>query len=194
MELFSRIDHVSLAVREFERASDFFERVFRVIPGASGSPGEIWDFRWQVFSFGDLTRLELISQNGAGGFLKEFLSKREGGVHHITIETPDIKKVQDHLDRNNVPYFGYSEELDNWKELFIHPRHAFGVLIQIAEFRADDWLSESVKFPEKGPRWSVESNGDEVNLAIAHPGGGKAQISLSKKEAKGLIRELEGAI
>jgi len=192
--LFTRIDHVSLAVREFKRARDFFEKVFKVIPGASGSPGGIWDFCWQVFSFGDLTRLELISPNGGGGFLKEFLSKKEGGVHHITIETPDIKRAKDHLDRNNVPYFGYSEELDNWKELFIHPRNAFGVLIQIAEFRPDDWLSEAVKFPEKGPRWSVESNGDEVNLAIAHPGGGKAKISLSQKEAKRLIKELEEAL
>ena len=36
MELFSRIDHVSLAVREYDKARAFFEDVFDVIPGAGG--------------------------------------------------------------------------------------------------------------------------------------------------------------
>ncbi|MBW2196957.1 MAG: hypothetical protein JRF58_03670 [Deltaproteobacteria bacterium] len=47
-----------------------------------------------------------------------------------------MQKLEDH----NIPYFGYNEYADFWKEIFIHPKDAFGVLIQIAEFDPDDWL------------------------------------------------------
>jgi methylmalonyl-CoA/ethylmalonyl-CoA epimerase len=193
VKLFSRIDHVSLAVREYDKARAFFEDVFQVIPGAAGD-GPPWDFRWQVFSLGDLTRLEIISPNGGGGFLRKFLSERDGGVHHITLETPDIRKVKAHLDRKGIPYFGYSETLEEWKELFIHPRDAYGVLIQVAEFRPEDWLSDSVNFPKEGPRCAVESTGAGIDLSIAHPGGGKASVRLSREEAKALIRKLEASV
>ena len=189
MDLFSRIDHVSLAVREYDKAKAFFEDVFEVVPGAEGN-GPPWDFRWRVFSLGDLTRLEIISPNGGGKFLEKFLSEREGGVHHITLETPDIRKVKDHLDRKGVPYFGYSEALEEWKELFIHPKDAYGVLIQVAEFKPEDWLSDSVNFPKEGPRWSVREDSGGVDLSISHPGGGKATIRLSKEEVSDLIRDL----
>jgi len=193
MNLFSRIDHVSLAVRDYEKARAFFEDVFQVVPGAEGNSPP-WDFRWRVFSLGDLTRLELVTPDGGGKFLEKFLSRRGGGVHHITLETPDIRKVKEHLDRKGVPYFGYSEALEYWKELFIHPRDAFGVLIQVAEFRPEDWLSDSVNFPKKGPRWAVRHDASGVDLSIAHPGGGKATIRLDREEVEGLIRDLERAL
>ena len=190
MNLFSRIDHISLAVREYDKAKAFFEDVFQVVPGAEGD-GPPWDFQWQVFSLGDLTRLEIISPNGGGKFMEKFLSDQEGGVHHITLETPDIRKVKEHLDKKGVPFFGYSEAIEEWKELFIHPRDAYGVLIQVAEFKPEDWLSESVKFPKEGPPWSVKEKSGSVNLTISHPGGGKAAFSLSKEEVRVLIRDLE---
>jgi methylmalonyl-CoA/ethylmalonyl-CoA epimerase len=190
MDLFSRIDHVSLAVREFSKAKAFFENVFQVVPGAEGN-GPPWDFHWCVFSLGDLTRLEIISPNGGGKFLENFLSEREGGVHHITLETPDIRKAKEHLERKSIPFFGYSEVNEEWKELFIHPKDAYGVLIQVAEFKPEDWLSNSVNFPKEGPRWSVQKDSDGVDLSIAHPGGGKAAIRLSKEEVKDLISDLE---
>ncbi len=193
MALFSRIDHVSLAGNEYDKARACFEDVFQVIPGAGGK-GPPWDFRWRVFSLGDLTRLEIISPNGGGEFLKKFLSEREGGVHHITLETPDIRKVKEHLDGKGVPYFGYSEAIEEWKEVFIHPKDAYGVLIQIAEFKPEDWLSDAVNFPREGPRWSVEAGSGGVDLSISHPGGGKAAIRLSKDEVRDLIRDLEKVI
>ena len=50
------------------------------------------------------------------------------------------------LDDHNISYFGYNEYGDFWKEIFIHPKDAFGVLIQIAEFDPDDWLDKSAVF------------------------------------------------
>ena len=122
-----------------------------------------------------------------------FLENREGGVHHITLQTPDLSKAMAHLEDQGIPFFGYNEYPGGvWKEIFIHPRHAFGVLIQIAEFAAADWLSEKVKFsPET--RWQVEKTEAGAILTVTHPGGGKVSLKLNRGELKKMVKSLEQA-
>ncbi|MBN1663012.1 MAG: VOC family protein [Deltaproteobacteria bacterium] len=191
--LILRIDHVSLAVRDYEKAEKFFRTILGGIPGtAAEDPG--MKYIWQMFSLGDLSRFELMRPTGKGSFLDNFLADREGGVHHVTVQTPDIEKAKNILTQNGIPYFGYNEYKDAyWKELFIHPRHAFGVLIQIAEFNAPDWLSDEVNLP-KGRRWTIEKASGGIRLDLAHPGGGRLKMELTKEEAKKLIKDLEEGI
>lgn len=187
--MISRIDHVSIAVRDYEKAERFFRDILGVVQGAAAEDTRM-KYVWRIFSLGDLTRLEILNPTGQGSFLDGFLKNREGGVHHITLQTPDIQKARGVLEANGIPYFGYNEYPGGvWKELFIHPRDAFGVLIQIAEFIPDDWLADSVKLP-KGRRWSVDRKGDSVRISISHPGGGTATVELSPEEAKRLAAEL----
>ena len=188
--MISRIDHVSIAVRDYEKAEKFFRALLGGIPGAAAED-PVTKYFWQIFSLGDLSRLELIRPTGAGSFLDNFLAEREGGVHHITLQTPDIQEARRTLERSGIPYFGYNEYQGSfWKEIFIHPRHAFGVLIQIAEFSAPDWLSSAVNL-ERGRKWSVEKQADAVSLCLSHPGGGQLRMELTKEETKQLIAELE---
>ncbi len=191
--MISRIDHVSIAVRDYERARAFFQNLLGAIPGASAENSDK-KFYWQILSLGDLSRMELITPTGDGGLLGNFLENREGGVHHITLETPDIREAMRILDENNIPYFGYNEyEGEYWKEIFIHPKNGFGVLIQISEFSPDDWLSEEVKFPA-GKRWSVEKSRGGYSLTLAHPGGGKVNIDLTREEISNLIKDIESVL
>jgi len=122
------------------------------------------------------------------------LKDREGGVHHITLQTPDIGKAMGHLEEHGIPFFGCNEYPGGvWKEIFIHPRHAFGVLLQIAEFKPDDWLSERVKFPPQ-TRWQVEKTETGATLMFSHPGGGKVAVAFDRGELKQLIAELQRRI
>ena len=114
------------------------------------------------------------------------------GVHHITMETPNIYRTKDYLEKMGIPYFGFNDYGDIWKELFIHPKDAFGVLIQIAEFKPDDWLNESMIMPENR-KWEILKNGDNYTLKMRHPGGGKAELHLSKDEIQNLISDLESS-
>lgn len=182
--MISRIDHVSIAVNDYERALRFFRKLLGAVPGA-GMEDPNMKYVWQMFSLGDLSRLELMHPTGSGSFLDGFLSKREGGVHHITLETPDIEKFRRFLEEEEIPYFGRADLGEMWKELFIHPRDAFGVLIQVAQFHPDDWLADSEKMPP-GRRFSVVKSDGGCALTLAHPGGGKASIALSAVEARGL--------
>lgn len=188
--MISRIDHISIAVKDYEKALYFFRDILGAISGTSAEDHD-GKYRWEIFSFGDLSRLELICPTHEGGFLNNFFKKRKlGGLHHITLQTPDISKAKKKLKDNNISYFGYNEYGDYWKEIFIHPKDAFGVLIQIAEFTPDDWLNTSVAFP-KGQKWLVETTDKGCTLSFAHPGGGKVHIELTRAEVKQLINDLE---
>lgn len=187
--MISRIDHVSIAVKEYEKALHFFQNILGAIPGA-GDHNRDQKIYWQMFSLGDLSRLELIYPTELNGLLDRFLENKEGGVHHLTLQTPDIRKAKQTLKDHSVPYFGYNEYGDFWKEIFIHPKDAFGVLIQIAQFNPDDWLAESVIAP-KGKNWQVTKNQIGCSLNVAHPGGGRVKLDLAPADIKALIGELE---
>ena len=190
--MISRIDHVSLAVRDYESARSFFEKIMGAVSGASAEDSNL-EYFWHIFTIGDMSRLELITPSGEGSFLKNFLREKEGGVHHITLETPDIHETKRLLEENNVPYFGFSEGPEIWSELYIHPTDAFGVLIQIAQFGPDYHLVEPVKRPQ-GKRWKIESNENGCELSLHHPGGVELKLSLSKEEAGDLAKDLGKAL
>ena len=188
--MISRIDHVSIAVNDYEKARYFFQDILGAIPGFDDKDTDL-NFFWQIFSLGDLSRIEILEPGAERSFLDNFLKRNKaGGVHHITLQTPDIHQAKKTLEENNIPYFGFNEYEDQyWKEIFIHPKDAFGVLIQIAEFNSDDWLDESVKLADK--RWSVNKDDRGYHLCFSHPGGGTIKQVLSEKEVKLLVSDLQ---
>jgi len=191
--MISRIDHIAIAVSDYDRAYRFFAELLGAVPGTS-SRVDGMNYFWQNLYLGDLSRLELLRPTGPGSFLEGFLAKKEGGVHHITLQTPDILKAKAALEKSGIPYFGYHEYGGNiWKELFIHPKHAFGVLIQIAEFNADDWLAPSVRMPADS-KFDVRKEADGCSITFAHPGGGTVSIGLSREEAVRLRDRLDAVL
>jgi methylmalonyl-CoA/ethylmalonyl-CoA epimerase len=185
--MIERIDHISLAVKDIEKAKKFFCDILGLVP-CTWSVLEDLKYLGQVFSAGDLTRVEMITPTGSGSFLDKFLAEREG-VHHICFQTLDIVKAKQYLDEKGIPTFGYNDNFEDWKELFIHPRDAFGVLIQIAQFHPEEFLIEPLRFPA-GMKWNVERSPEGITLTTAHPGGGRSKLELSKDEARRLGEEL----
>ena len=183
-----RIDHVSIAVRDFKRADDFFTTLLGLVPGGAGTDGKS-KFFFQVYSSGDLSRFEIITPTEKGSFLDGFLKTRSGGVHHITCQVNDIKETRKILDEKKIPYFGYNDSYENWKELFIHPSDAFGVLIQFAEFNPHEWIDGS-QAVAPGRKWEVKNTGVKALLSLLHPGGGKVNYEYTSDELDLLINDL----
>jgi len=183
-----RIDHVAIAVRDYEKAYNFFTKLFGALPG-SYSVDQNMKYRWQLFAMGDLSRFEILNPTGTGSFLDNFLTDRDGGMHHITMQTADIKKAVNILKKNGIPYFGHHEYGKIWKEVFIHPRDAFGVLIQIAEFNPSDWLPHSLVM-EGDKKIQVKRSKSGCSLTFSHPGGGKVTMNISREEARELAETL----
>ncbi|MHA1986337.1 MAG: VOC family protein [Promethearchaeota archaeon] len=190
--MITRIDHVSLAVQDYEAAVEFYTKILGAISQYNGTDNNL-KYYWETFALGDLSRFEIIKPTGNGSFLENFLKRRGNGIHHLVLQTPDIKKAKGFLEENNIPYFGYNDYGDRWKEFFIHPKDAFGVLLQIAEFKASDWLESSYGM-SNDKKWSVLKEDEKFLLTFAHPGGGKVKLKLKREEIKDLINELEKSL
>jgi methylmalonyl-CoA epimerase len=135
-----RIDHIAIAVRDIERAKAFF------IDCLGGrelfcAPYPSQGYRWTTLELGTSCFIELIDPLEADGFVHRFIQKKGEGPHHITIQVDDIGAMHEMLEEKGIKTFGYSEELPGWKEFFIHPKEAFGTLIQFAEFNPLDWIN-----------------------------------------------------
>ena len=139
-----RIDHVSVAVRDLDKAREFFidtlggRELYSMAMPEQG-------FRWTTLELGTSCLLEIIDPLEGDGFLQRFLEKNGEGPHHITIQVDDIERVMAVLKEKGIETFGYSEELPCWKEVFVHPKQAFGALIQFAEFNPLDWVKDGLR-------------------------------------------------
>ncbi len=138
--MIKRIDHISIAVRDLEKARHFF---VDVLGGKElfSAPIEGQKFRWTTIELGTSCFVELIDPLGREGFVHRFLENRGEGPHHITIQVDDIGEICRLLAEKGVPTFGLAEPFPSWKEVYVHPKHAFGTLIQFAEFNPLDWVN-----------------------------------------------------
>jgi methylmalonyl-CoA/ethylmalonyl-CoA epimerase len=135
-----RVERIALAVRELEPARDFFSRVL----GAEFQPVEdVPDqgFRYQPFTVAGFT-LELLCPYRDDSVIARFLRERGPGVHHVSFEVEDLDQAIAELSRDGVPAVhrleyppGVDFEGHHWREAFIHPRTAFGVLLHVCEKR-----------------------------------------------------------
>ena len=135
-----RIDHISIAVRDLEKARNFF---LNILGGKElfSAPVAPQKFRWTTIELGTSCFIELIDPLGKDGFVHRFLETRGEGPHHVTIQVDDLKETHQILEERGIPTFGYAEPFPGWKELYVHPRNAFGTLIQFAEFNPLDWIN-----------------------------------------------------
>jgi len=134
----AHFDHVSLAVREIERAYDFFSRYFPSnvshAPHPSHSAGNFMLGHMDVAGF----RLEFIQSPPhpvANDFVGKFIARYGEGMHHVSIDVKDFDGTLARLKRDGVRVV---DERSNWRgerEFFISPRSAFGVLIQVCSMQ-----------------------------------------------------------
>jgi methylmalonyl-CoA epimerase len=128
-EAIGRFDHIGIAVNSIESARHFFEgslgATFRSLhQSRDGS------FRFAVFDLGGFT-IELLEPLDAEGFVAKFLKRRGEGVHHITLQIPNLQRTVAALERRGIHVV--DKELDNPARLdaYISPRSAHGILFQL---------------------------------------------------------------
>src|SRR5207244_4134195 len=81
---------------------------------------------------------EVISPINGSGFVQGFLDANGPGLHHITLEVPDIRELANDLEKLGITPFGGIVDDGEWYVTYIHPRDSGGILWQIEEdHRAD---------------------------------------------------------
>ena len=103
-----RIDHISIAVRDLEKARNFF---LNILGGKElfSAPVSQQKFRWTTIELGTSCFIELIDPLEKDGFVHRFLETRGEGPHHVTIQVDDLKEIHRILEEKGIPTFGYAE-------------------------------------------------------------------------------------
>jgi methylmalonyl-CoA epimerase len=134
------LDHVAVAVHDIAKAAPIFVDAIGgrfLFAADSDEQG----FRFAQFALPQGGKIELVAPLSPDGFVAKFLERRGEGVHHVTLKTDDIHAALAALDASGVPVMMVSTSREEWKEAFIHPRDAHGVLIQVAQ---SSWTDEEM--------------------------------------------------
>jgi methylmalonyl-CoA/ethylmalonyl-CoA epimerase len=130
------LDHVAVAVRDVARAAGLFRDV---LGGEFLYGADIHDqgFRFVQYRFPGGGKVELVTPLGEG-FVSRFLDARGEGVHHVTFKVPDLPAQVERLRAAGLEPVNVNLGNEQWREAFIHPRDAHGVLVQLAQSKHHD--------------------------------------------------------
>lgn len=131
MAFTERFDHVAVGVHHAETAA----RVYRdLLGGEYVGEGSVEEegFRFVQYRYPNKMKIELFEPLGEDGFLQKFLARRGEGVHHLTFRVENMESRLELLRAAGIEPFHVALQR-TWKEAFIHPRQAHGVLIQLME-------------------------------------------------------------
>lgn len=158
----TRFDHISMAADDWRAQCERFARLFgfRFLREFTARPGT--PFGGSVSRIRDTAvEWEILQPDGPGSFVQKFIDERGPGLHHLTVQVPDIEAAAVELERLGVTPFGGISEDTMWRMAYIHPRDSGGVLWQLYEPKID--------YPVNGTRGEAGALGfrrlDHVALA-----------------------------
>jgi methylmalonyl-CoA/ethylmalonyl-CoA epimerase len=129
-----KVDRIAIAVRSLPEAQAFFERHF------GGKFGPVEDvavdrYRYAPFTLAGFT-LELLEPYDPKSPVARFLERRGEGLYQISFTVDDVDAAATTLRAEGLTILGprtYDEDVVlegcRWKEAFVHPKDAHGVLI-----------------------------------------------------------------
>lgn len=124
-----RLDHVGIAVEDRSTVAPVLSLLGARLLADEPADG----YRWVLYEIGDLSRVELLEPTADGTFLTEFLDGRGPGLHHVTFEVGSIDAVTARLESAGIAVVDRADR-PGYREGFVSPTDAGGVLIQLMEF------------------------------------------------------------
>jgi glyoxalase/bleomycin resistance protein/dioxygenase superfamily protein len=136
-----RFDHIAIAA---PRLADAPAVLVGKLGGAPAYGAPSGPYRFYQWRFANLGRIEVLEPMGAESFLHRFLAQRGPGVHHVTFKVPSLADTCARAEARGYEIVGRNESDPEWKEAFLHPRQAMGIVVQFAETRwsGDDGLPD----------------------------------------------------
>jgi methylmalonyl-CoA/ethylmalonyl-CoA epimerase len=125
-------DHVAVGVRDL---TDGWQLFGGLLGGRWVYGGDSAGFWWGQVQFAAGPKVELITPDGGpdSGFLERFLTARGPGLHHYNFVVPDIERTLANVTALGIEPVGVRLGNPRWKEGFLHPRDAYGIVVQVAE-------------------------------------------------------------
>lgn len=132
------LDHVAVAA---ERQADVWPRYAGDLAGAWVGGGAVPGFDSAQVKYANGMKVEALEpfQPEINDFLRRFLDHRGPGVHHLTFKTGDIVAALEAAEAAGYRPVGVNLSDPMWKEAFLHPKDAPGIVVQMAQ---SDWTGE----------------------------------------------------
>lgn len=132
MSLVDRVlfDHIAIALPRMTDAASFLSTELGGVPDA-GQPSDA--FTWGTYRFEGGGSIEIMEPRGRSGFLHRFLAERGPGIHHVTFKVPSLAEACARAEAVGYGIVARDDSDPEWKEAFLHPKQALGILVQFAE-------------------------------------------------------------
>jgi methylmalonyl-CoA epimerase len=127
-----KLDHIGIAVKSLASAKAVYEKLGLAISPEETIPAE--KVRLVMVPVGE-TRLELLEPTGDDSTIAKFIAKRGEGLHHISLQVPNLTAAVQKLKAQGVRLV--SEEIKTGagghRYIFMHPQSTGGVLLELVE-------------------------------------------------------------
>jgi methylmalonyl-CoA/ethylmalonyl-CoA epimerase len=133
--LFTKIDHVGIAVPDLDDAIAFYRETFGIV-SVHEEVNEEQGVREAMLQVGDgATRIQLLAPLSSQSTIAKFLDRDGPGVQQVAYTVDDLDAVSETLRSRGMrllydePRRGTSDSRVN----FVHPKDAGGVLVELVE-------------------------------------------------------------
>jgi methylmalonyl-CoA/ethylmalonyl-CoA epimerase len=126
------LDHVAIGTRVL---TDGWQLFGGLLGGTWGYGGDSPGYWWGQLEFTAGPKIELLTPTGGpdSAFLERFLAARTAGPHHFNFIVGDIEATLARVRELGIEPVGVALTNPRWKEAFLHPKTAHGIVIQVAQ-------------------------------------------------------------
>ena len=144
------LDHLAVGTPALSAGWELFADV---LGGAWAYGGDSPGYWWGQLKFASGPKIELLTPTGGpdAAFLDRFLAARGAGPHHFNFLVSDIETALARIKAAGIDPVGVNLANPGWKEAFLHPRAAHGIVIQVAQQDGSPTSAPPRELPEPGP-------------------------------------------
>ena len=130
----TRFDHIAIGL---QRIADAPATLVGVLGGQPYRRMNLPAFNWATWRFAGGGAIEILEPAGRDGFMHRFLASRGPGIHHVTFTVPSLAAACARARAHGYQIVGLDDSDPSWKEAFLHPKQAQGIVVQLAESSGD---------------------------------------------------------
>ena len=144
------LDHLAVGTPALSGGWELFADV---LGGTWAYGGDSPGYWWGQLNFAAGPKIELLTPTGGpdAAFLERFLASRGAGPHHFNFLVTDIESTLARVRAAGIEPVGVNLTNPGWKEAFLHPRAAHGIVIQVAQQEGSPTSAPPSELPPPGP-------------------------------------------
>lgn len=126
-----KIEHIGIAVKSLEAAIPVFEKLLNT-PCFKTEAVESEKVNTAFFQNGP-NKIELLESLDPEGVIARFIEKKGEGLHHVAFAVEDIEAEMKRLQEQGFVLLNEKPKAgaDNKLVCFLHPKHTYGVLVEL---------------------------------------------------------------